>query len=107
MSMMTPSNALPTEPEFLTVDDVLKLHAVLWWRMTSQDCLFLADGKDQRSVHMQRCHCRAPSTCEPYEVDTCPPEMLLPGIVSWVIQSHFSATVRINRCLACGFMKGA
>jgi death on curing protein len=26
--MMTPSNALPTEPEFLTVDDVLELHAV-------------------------------------------------------------------------------
>src|SRR5215471_18998527 len=28
MSMMTPSNALPIEPEFLTVDDVLELHAV-------------------------------------------------------------------------------
>ena len=26
--MMTPSNALPNEPEFLTVDDVLELHAV-------------------------------------------------------------------------------
>ncbi len=26
--MMTPSNALLTEPEFLTVDDVLGLHAV-------------------------------------------------------------------------------
>ena len=26
--MMTPSNALPIEPEFLTVDDVLELHAV-------------------------------------------------------------------------------
>src|SRR5438094_379736 len=51
--------------------------------MTSQDCLFLADGKDQRSVHMHRCHCRAPSTCEPYEIDTCQrsgwqPSLLLP-----------------------------
>lgn len=71
--------------------------------MTPQGGLFLSDGQDQRAIHMERCNRCSPSTCEPYEVDAFPLEMRMPGLMPWIVQSHFGATVRINRRLACGF----
>ena len=69
--------------------------------MTSQRCLFLSDGKYQYPVHVQSFNRSPPGCCQAHEVDTFPPEMLTPGIASWIIKSYFFAALRVNRCLAC------
>jgi len=73
-------------------------------RVTPQSC-FLTDGKDQWPVHMQ-CINRHPSGgCQPHGIDPFPPEVLMPHIASWVIQRHFVATLRIDRCLTGRFVE--
>ena len=71
--------------------------------VTPTGCFFLSDGKNEHSVHGERCNRRSTMRGHTHERDTFPLEMLMPVMLAGVIERYFFSAVRIKRSLTCSF----